>query len=247
MTSVPSNGGNPRTFVLIHSAWHGGWCWRRVSDLLARRGYRTLSPTLTGLGERSHLMNPAIDLDTHTHDIVNAVRWENLDDIVLVAHSYGGFVAAGVLEALGPLVSSLVLVDAFFPRDGEAMIDVLPSRPRQNVEEALAKGEMVLPPRPAASFRINDADREWVDSMCTPQPLGTFLQRRRIQRGCTSLRRKAFVRATDFPSESFDQVRDRLQSTGGWEIYDVACGHDVMLDDPEALSEILHLQAQWQT
>src|SRR5467141_778863 len=87
-----------KTYVLVHGAWHGGWCWRRVSDLLEKRGHKVFTPTLTGLGERSHLLNGGIGLATHVTDIVNVVKWEDLNDVVLVGHSYAGFVISGVAE-----------------------------------------------------------------------------------------------------------------------------------------------------
>lgn len=232
------------TFVMIHGAWHGGWCWQKVSSRLTSRGHRVLSPTLTGLGERSHLLNPQIDLKTHTQDIVNVVAWEDLEDVILVAHSYGGFVAAGVLSEIGPSISSLVLVDAFLPLDGEAMIDVLPPIPRQNLNAALAAGKTTIPPQSAARFRVNESDRERVDRKCTPQPIGTFLQCHGSQPNYDTLRRKVYIRATGFPSENFDEVRDRLSATAEWEIHQIACGHDIMLDRPDELAEILHLHAQ---
>src|SRR5216684_908731 len=88
----------PKTFVLIHGAWHGGWCWRRVSDLLAKQGHKVFAPTLTGLGERSHLLSKDVNLDTHIADIANVVKWEDLRDICLVVHSYGGWPGSGALE-----------------------------------------------------------------------------------------------------------------------------------------------------
>ena len=84
-----------KTFLLIHGAWHGGWCWRRVSDLLEKKGHKVFSPTLTGVGERSHLMSKDINLDTHITDIVNVIKWEDLEDICLVVHSYGGWPGSG--------------------------------------------------------------------------------------------------------------------------------------------------------
>ena len=104
--------GARKTFVLIHGAWHGGWCWRRVADILEQQGHKVFTPTLTGLGERSHLMSKDINLDTHIADIVNAVEWEDLKDICLVAHSYAGYPASGALERIGDRVSSIVWVDA---------------------------------------------------------------------------------------------------------------------------------------
>src|ERR1700710_710555 len=92
--------GQPKTFVLVHGAWHGGWCWRRVSDLLERQGHKGVTPTLTGLGERSHLMSKDIRLATHVTDVVNHMKWENLADVVLCGHSYGGMVVSGVAEQM---------------------------------------------------------------------------------------------------------------------------------------------------
>src|ERR1700757_4266125 len=96
--------GSRKTFVLVHGAWHGGWCWRRVSDLLEVKGHKVFTPTLTGLGERSHLLSRDINLDTHVADIVNVIKREGLNDICLVAHSYGGFPASGALEQIGDRV-----------------------------------------------------------------------------------------------------------------------------------------------
>ena len=87
---APAQTGAPETFVLVHGAWHGGWCWRRVADLLQKRGHKVFTPTLTGVGERSHLMSKDIVLDTHITDIVNVIKWEDLNNICLVVHSYGG-------------------------------------------------------------------------------------------------------------------------------------------------------------
>ena len=104
------------TFVLVHGAWHGGWCWRRVADRLHRDGHAVFTPTLTGLGERSHLpLRQGIDVATHVADIVNVMRWERLSDVVLCGHSYGGFVISGVAEEMVALIRSIVFLDAFLP------------------------------------------------------------------------------------------------------------------------------------
>src|SRR5688572_32753445 len=109
-----------RTFVLIHGGWHGGWCWRRVSDLLRRSGHAVFTPTLTGLGERSHLLTDRVGLETHIRDVVNVLEWEDLTDVVLVGHSYGGCVISGAAEHCEKRVSSLVFLDAFVPENGQA-------------------------------------------------------------------------------------------------------------------------------
>src|ERR1035441_10113729 len=106
-----------KTFVLVHGAWHGGWCWRRVADLLTAKGHKVFTPTLTGLGERSHLMSPTIDLTTHITDIANVIMWERLGNVVLCGHSYGGLVISGVVERIRKAIEAMVFLDAFVPAD----------------------------------------------------------------------------------------------------------------------------------
>src|SRR5947208_15854823 len=110
----------PKTFVLVHGAWHGGWCWRRVSDLLEKKGHKVFTPTMTGLGERCHLIDPKVNLATHITDIVNVIKWEGLKDIVLVGHSYGGAIISGVAEQAGDAIGSIVFLDAFVPENGHS-------------------------------------------------------------------------------------------------------------------------------
>src|ERR1700687_4874334 len=114
---------NTKTFVLVHGAWHGGWCWRRVADLLERRGHKVFAPTLTGLGERSHLMSASINLDTHIADVVNVIKWEDLKGVCLVAHSYGGWPVSGAIEQTLDRIGSVVYLDAFMPEDGQKGFD----------------------------------------------------------------------------------------------------------------------------
>jgi pimeloyl-ACP methyl ester carboxylesterase len=105
----------PRTFFLVHGAWHGGWCWRRVADVLMSRGHRVFAPSLTGVGDRAHLFSKDISLQTHVEDILSVVEAEELSNFVLVGHSYGGFVISGVTDALRERVSRYVYLDAGVP------------------------------------------------------------------------------------------------------------------------------------
>ena len=105
------------TFVLVHGAWHGAWCWRRVARLLSRSGHEVFSPTLTGVGERSHLLTSEINLDTHILDVVNVMKWQELNDVVLVGHSYGGMVISGVAERLEKSILIFCTAGRFLPRD----------------------------------------------------------------------------------------------------------------------------------
>jgi pimeloyl-ACP methyl ester carboxylesterase len=162
------------TFVLVHGAWHGGWCWLRVADRLRGGGHTVFTPTLTGLGERSHLLRAGIDLKTHIVDVVNVMKWEGLSDVVLCGHSYGGFVISGVAEQMAPAIRSIVFLDAFVPRNGECVLDLTGAAVQEGVRNALQRGDIVIPPRPAEAFGVNPADRAWVDRLCVGQPIGTF-------------------------------------------------------------------------
>jgi len=129
---------NRQTFVLVHGAWHGGWCWRLVSDILEAEGHKVYSPTLTGLGERSHLLNASITLDTHIQDIVNVFWWEDIDNAVLCGHSYGGWVISGAIEQIANKVSSIVFLDAHVPMAGQRGIDR--SHSREQIAAARERG-----------------------------------------------------------------------------------------------------------
>src|SRR5215211_639071 len=143
-----------KTFVLVHGSSAGGWCYRAVADLLERRGHKVYAPTLTGLGERSHLMSGLITLNTHITDVVNLIRWEDLHDFVLVGHSYGGWIISGVAEQVEGKIASIVFLDAFMPEDGQSVLDTNSPRSCAEIEQALKRAEGVA--AGAASFRARD-------------------------------------------------------------------------------------------
>ena len=187
------------TFVLIHGAWHGGWCWRRVADRLRSGGHTVFTPTLTGLGERSHLLRGGIDLKTHIADAVNVMNWENLTDVVLCGHSYGGFVISGVAEQMTFAIRSIVFLDAFVPRNGEALQDLTGPAAQEGIRNALRRGDIAIPPHSAEAFGVNEADRAWVDSLCVPQPIATFTDKITLTGARDRIPRKAYIRAEKLP------------------------------------------------
>src|SRR5215470_2868655 len=164
------------TFVLVHGAWRGSWCWKRVRRALQARGHEVFTPTLTGVGERSHLLSPQVDLHTHIADVVNLIRWEDLSDVVLCGHSYGGCVVTGAADCVADRVGALVYVDAFVPDNGQSLYDTLPPEQRNaQIQGAVEIGDgWRVPPIPAEIFNVNAQDRAWVNQQRTPQSLATL-------------------------------------------------------------------------
>lgn len=219
------------TFVLVHGAWRGSWCWKRVRRLLQIEGHEVFTPTLTGLGERSHLASPNVGLDTHILDIFNLLRWEQLSDVVLSGHSYGGAIVTGVADRAPDQIRALVYVDAFVPEDGENLGDRSPP-------DRVADGWKVLPP-PARSFNVNDRDRDWVDAQCTAQSLACWEQSISLT-GASDRVPRTFVLATGWGGEEPPSTPEYEKANRrGWNTVALKSGHDVMLDQPEELTRIL--------
>ena len=218
------------TFVLVHGSWHGGWCWRRVSDALTANGHRVFTPTMTGLGERAHLMSADITLATHLTDIVNVVKFEDLNNIVLCGHSYGGMVVTGVAEQIADRISSIVYLDAYIPDDGQSMGEI------STLHHAPG---LSTPAPPAAAFKVNAADQDWVNSHLTPQPNGVYAQKLHVTGAYGRIARRAYARTTLYNSPTFKANYDRLSATPGWRTYEIDSGHDAMVDRPQDVVRIL--------
>lgn len=219
------------TFLLVHGAWHGGWCWQRVAHILRKQGHTVYAPTLSGVGERSHLQSERIDLTTHVLDVVNEVRWKDLDNIVLCGHSYGGMVITGAVEQVHDCVASIVYLDAFFPRNGQSLDDIVgATRPATNG---------LVAPLTAEQFNVNAADRSWVNAHMTPQSAACFAEKLSVSGVLDKIGRKTYVRAQFDSTPHFHQNYDRLSKDSTWRTFTVPCGHDVMVDKPAELAEIL--------
>jgi pimeloyl-ACP methyl ester carboxylesterase len=228
------------TFVQVHGGWHGSWCWKRVRKALQARRHDVFTPTLTGVGERSHLLSPDVNLDTHITDVVNLIRWEELSGIVLCGHSYGGCVITGVADRLSDRIAALVYLDAFVPEDGQSLYDILPTFYKTSeLEAAQRDGEgWKVPPKPAEVLNVSAGDREWVNRQCTMQPIATFQQVIKLSGKGDPVKRVTFILATDFPNSPFPAFYERAK-VRGWKTLTIPCGHDVMLDRPEELTGAL--------
>ena len=227
-------------YVLVHGAWHGSWCWKRVRKALQARGHDVFTPTLTGVGERSHLLLPQVNLETHIADVMNMIRWEELSDVVLCGHSYGGCVVSGVADRIPERIGALVYLDAFVLEDGQSLHDTLP--PEMRIEQLEGVRKMgdgwKVPPIPAEAFEVNAKDRDWVNRQCTMQPLATFQQPLRLTGGIARVRNVTYILANGWNPSPFPPSFEKAKARG-WRTLTIASGHDVMLDRPEELTQAL--------
>lgn len=227
-------------FVLVHGAWTGAHGWRKVRRMLARDGHEVFCPSLTGVGERVHLVSPQVDLTTHVQDVVNTICFEDLHDVVLVGHSYGGAVITAALAAVHDRVRELVYLDAFVPDDGDRLA-ALVGRPGPS-DTALVK-EWLMPP-PARSF--DDPDEEvWQNARRVPHPARCFSEPIRVVRpvedyevGLTYI--KASADPPDAPGGSpFWDVAERVRSSTRWRYREIATNHMVASNRPHELAALL--------
>jgi pimeloyl-ACP methyl ester carboxylesterase len=242
-----------RTYVLVGGAWLGGWCWQKVARRLRGKGHDVYPATLTGLGERVHLASPAVDLDTHITDVVNLIEFEDIHDVVLLGHSYGGLVVTGAADRVPERVSRLVYLDTVPLPDGAVLLDKFPPELRdlteRQVEERGDGWKFPMPDREElanmASLEGLDDDRlDLLHSRATPQPFGTYTRPLRL----TDPAREALPKLGILCSFSLAQVEEMIASGNPsfsglagpeWRFAELPTGHYPMLSRPEDLAGLL--------
>ena len=228
------------TFVIAHGAWSAGWLWKKMHPLLAQRGHRLFTPTYTGIGERSHLAHRGIDLDAHIEDLLKVLEYEDLSNIVLVGHSYGGMVATGVGDRAPERIAQLIYLDAFVPRDGESVFSLMAESTRQTFAAAAERdGDgWRLPPNPMPPD-VSPADVAWALPRRVTQPIETFRQAIRLGGAVDKLSR-SYVYCTKFgPGDVFRQFADRARIDPGWRYFEMPASHNPQVTMPEALADLL--------
>lgn len=228
------------TFVLVPGAWLGGWCWRYVATDLRRAGHKVVPATLTGLGERAHLLNRDIDLDTHISDIVGLFEYRDLHNVILVGHSYGGTVITAVAERVPERIEQLVYLDASVPRDGESNDNVIgPTMAAQLRAAAVSDGEgWRVPPAPYVVERLsNHPLREWVAARLKPHPLRPFAEPVRVRSAEAAALPRAFIQTTQ--SDLYRSLIARARQAG-WSCQEINGGHYAMITEPAAVAAALN-------
>jgi pimeloyl-ACP methyl ester carboxylesterase len=221
------------TFVLVHGAWHGGWCWNKVVPLLRGAGHAVYAPTLTGLGERAHLLAPDVDLSTHTLDVIGVLTCEDLDDVVLVGHSYGGMVITCVAHQAGARIGHLVYLDAFLPESGKSAADYSTRVDVHAIAESIGEGWRVPPPFQAAGFGITDVqDAAWVNSRLGDHPYRAFTQSLTVADPLPDAIERSYILTTQHTFVPHAE-RARLAGFNYRELF--TAGHDAMVTQPAEL------------
>lgn len=226
------------TYVLVHGGFQGGWSFRRVAKLLRDAGHEVYTPTLTGLGERSHLAEQSINLDTHIADIVNTIVWEDLSEVVLLGHSYGGMVITGVADRIADRIATLVYLDALVPEDGNTLFTLRPEYLDYFMGQVAAGGGLLVPQGPASAFDTAlPEDWAWIDSKTTPHPFACFIQAIRLSGRQSEIGKRIFVHAQ---GGICDAMYEPFKGKPGAQVIAVAnSGHSIMVDQPLRVAEIL--------
>jgi pimeloyl-ACP methyl ester carboxylesterase len=237
-------------FVLVHGAWHGGWCWRDVVQALAAAGHRAHAVTLTGLGERAHLMSAAITLETHITDVASAIEAEEMEQVVLAVHSYAGMIGTAIADRSPQLLRHLVYVDAVVPKPGESWASTHASTTREaRLVAAQASPDFSFPPPDPAIYGLDSTRCEWLRRRLTPHPGHTYQATLDFDPPRVAAIPRTFVNCTEPALATIDAIRPRLADSrlwngawhagGGARVIELKTGHDPMVSMPAQLSQIL--------
>ena len=239
-----------RVYVLVHPAWFGGWCWWKVTPLLCAVGHRVYTPTLTGLGEREHLAHPEVGLSTHIDDVVNAVVYEDLEDVVLVGNSSSGAVITGVRDRIPDRLGKVVYLDAFVPSDGQSVFDLIPTERREAMEALVTSegGGWSLPRFARAPWEefvpsswqvTDDADLRRILPRLRPTPCRHFSESLHLTGAREQSPRRVYVRCRSWPHPGFDRNAEHAGSSPDWDLYEVPWSHLAYVTAPDDLTALL--------
>jgi pimeloyl-ACP methyl ester carboxylesterase len=239
-----------KTFILVHPAWHGAWFWKKVVTLLRETGHIVFTPTLTGLGERSHLARAEIGLEVHVNDVVNVLKYEDLHDVVLVGHSSSGVVITGVADRAPAQIAHVVYLDAFVPEDGQAVLDLI-TPDRRQMMEALVKTEgngWLLPrfaPPPWETivrdmWGVTDEDDvRWMLDRLAPTPFGHLKDPVHRTNPAAEKLPRAYIRCLQFRNPRFDQHAEMAQRSALWRYRELAAPHHAAVTMPDKVADLL--------
>lgn len=231
-------------FILVHGAWHGAWCWRDVLPILVRAGHRAHAVTLTGLGERVHLMSPAITLQTFVDDVANAIEAEEMDRVVLAVHSFAGMIGTAIADRMPRRVAHLVYVDAVLPQPGESWSSThAPATREARIAASEASPDYSFPPPDPSVYGLSGAQRDWVARRQVPHPGHSYTAALDFDAKRVAALPRTFVDCTKPPLATIDGSRRRVRDPAfwgaPWRVVELETGHDPMVSAPQDLAAVL--------
>jgi pimeloyl-ACP methyl ester carboxylesterase len=230
------------TIVLAHGAWSAAWAWKKMRPLFRSAGHEFFSPTYTGLGERAHLSNQEVDLTTHINDVAAVLEIEDLKDVTLLGHSYGGMVATGVADKARRRIGRIIYLDAFAPKDGESLFDLVGPQAAENMRgKAMGEGGGWRVPATAMPMPPDTApeDVTWATPRRRSQPLKSFEQKIRLQSSTEPPPRHYIYAKKSGPGDVFRQFGERAKSEAGWKYYEIDASHNPHITCPQVLMTLL--------
>ena len=227
-------------FVLVHGAWHGGWCWRDVAAVLRTAGHQVFTPTMTGLGERAHLLNAQVGLSTFIDDIAAVIRSEELDNVVLVGHSFGGHVINGVADRMPQLLRQLIYLDGLVVQHGQSALSIMPPAVQAERTRTMdAEGLRMTIPSPDQFGLSDPAQLAWVMRQLTPHPLKGYTEPLQLQHPLGNGLPKTYIAVTDPWYPPLAELRQWVRSQPDWDWRELAACHNAMVSAPLALASLL--------
>jgi len=226
------------TIVLSHGAWSSAWAWKKVRPLMAAAGHTFFTPSYTGLGERHHLADPSNDLETHIADVIGVLEYEDLRNVVLMGHSYGGMVATGVADRARDRISLLIYLDAFVPRDGEALADLVPPAARQGMKDSAKANDGWRVSSNPPPGDTSPEDLEWITKYRRTQSIKCFEQPLGLQ-GEIAVPR-VYIQCMRYADKGpFNQFAERAKTHNGWKSYELDTSHSPNVTNPQGLMKVL--------
>ena len=228
------------TIVLAHGAWSAAWAWKKMRPLFRAAGDEFFSPTYTGLGQRAHLARPDIDLSTHIQDVVGVLEFEDLKDVVLIGHSYGGMVATGVVDKARERIAKVIYLDAFAPKDGQSLFDLVGPKATANMQTgAKEEGDGSSIPINPMPPDTSPEDQAWAMPRRRPQPLKTFEQKIRLESTAPPPPRHYIYATKNGPGDVFRQFGERARNEAGWSYHEIDSSHNPHITSPDVLMALL--------
>jgi len=227
--------------VLVHGAWHGAWCWRKLLPLMMQGGLQVYTPTQTGVGEKADLLSKDISLETFIQDIADFLTQHDLHNVVLVGHSFAGISISGVADRMPERIRRLVYLDALLLQNDESVFDIISpemAQARRELAQQTSGGVSLPAPEPSVLGVTDDRDVAWVKSQCTPHPLSTYESKMKLTHALGNGLPATYIAVTPHYAATTSS-RNYAKTRSDWQYLEMEAGHDAMVTSPEPLARLL--------